>query len=630
MTSTTTETTYHPTMPYSQERLELALGLFCRMRPHLKRRGLPHEHLEQNLKSKYELRWGTLESAKKAPSTWIDDDDSADYDPKQDIPKRKFSKARVGQKVSAERPAKRQRRLSMSEEDEEEKEDDDDDEPGLLVTLKTTSKRGRAFLSCLRDRSSDEYEGNIYEDAAPGLCNKRYPLRSRGKSISSLLALFDPQPSQEDSQASTKSLLSLDLGHPAARGCKSCWEFNQDCSLVDNPAFYPCQICREDGLDCELIIQPRRKRGCENCKKKRKVVCSYLQSNNASHHLPCTQCQTAGIRCCAGPAKERQMRVTGEHETQDDDIGDNFVHLVCPPQQGQTETIQPLPTPESLRRCSVDDSNFDTGATAVCQDSQPEPEEEEDKHGETLLKPSLVIPKSVPCEPQSRGNGLVRNGPAPITRVITTSFAHPINFSYEPPADGTKPCHWCHDFRYGIIGIGTLNVEIIDYHDGNGYIEIEGGHVGQGHEPSRMCIICALERLHIMNCSTHTISPLEGRNEETFDYDAAYESLLQEPGEDRDAKTLALWCMLCPRPAFYGCVTVQSVDKFQEPVDPSDPAAKGCGLLLCSDCARLCKEFGADLERVVSENRKSLGEDGVRADAVYLLPENDLWKSYCG
>lgn len=610
---TTTESQYYPTMPYSQERLELALNLFRRTKPYLKQKGLPHEYLEKNLRSKYELRWGTIKNARNAPSTWIDDDDSGDYDPKQDVPKRKLCKSRLSQRDNAVRPAKRQKQPSIEE------------EPGLLVTLKLTSEAGKAFLSTLHHRTRIEQEEDSFEDA--GLecslfSSKRYSLRRRGKRDTLRDPPFNKQPSRGGGpQISTQSLLSLDLGHPAARGCKSCWEFNHECSLVDRPAVYPCQVCREDGFDCELIIQPKQKRGCENCKRKRKVVCSYLQSD-ADHHLPCKQCQDVGMQCLAGPARDKQIRVSNEDDMLDDEPSDDPVqNFSLPSPQRHTETIQPLPTPESLRSNSPKDWNSRTGIYAVRQ-----PKSKESAPQDNILpEPLLATPNYQPCSSQHKKNSTLG-----ITRMITTSFAHPINFAYEPPNNGSRPCHWCHDFRYGILGLGTLHVEVIDYGDGSGYIEIEGGHISRGHEPSRMCIICALERVHTMNCNSHTISALKGYDEKSFDYDAAYQDLLQEPGPNGEVKTTTLWCMLCPRPASHGCVTVQSVDKFQEPVDPSDPSAKGCGLLLCSDCADLVRKFRSNLEKVVSENKKVEGENGVRADAVYLLPGNDLWKFYTG
>jgi hypothetical protein len=414
------------------------------------------------------------------------------------------------------RPAKRRKQPSITE------------EPGLLVTLKPTSEAGKAFLSTLQDRSRIEQEEDSFEDAGLGslFSNKRYSLRRRGKKDNLRDPPFNKRPSLGGSQASIQSLLSLDLGHPAARGCKPCWEFNHECSLIDRPAVYPCQVCREDGFDCELIIEPKQKRDARIARERGKVVCTYLQSD-ADHHLPCKQCQDVGTRCLAGPAKDKQIRVSDEDDMLDNEASPQTFSL--PSQRRQTKTIQPLPTPESLRSSSCKDSNSCTGIHAVRQQSQPKC-----KGGDILPESLLEARSPKPCSSQSKNNTLG------ITRMITTSFAHPVNFTYEPPSDGSKPCHWCHDFRYGILGLGTLHVEVIDYGDGNGYIEIEGGHVSQGHKPSRMCIICALERVHIVNCNGHTVSALKGYDEKPFDYDAAYESLLQEPGqkwrrEDDDA-----------------------------------------------------------------------------------------------
>lgn len=146
-----------------------------------------------------------------------------------------------------------------------------------------------------------------------------------------------------------------------------------------------------------------------------------------------------------------------------------------------------------------------------------------------------------------------------------------------------------------------------------------------------------------MNCAGHTIAPLEGYDPETFDYDAAFASLVPSPaangssaggnGDDGGSGTPVMknpWYMLCPNPAFFGCVTAQSVNKFQEPVTPSSPDAVGCGLLLCTNCAKLMQIFHCDVAKVVKWNRERDGQDGVRADAVYLLPGNDLYRFYCG
>ncbi|KAB8079305.1 hypothetical protein BDV29DRAFT_164786 [Aspergillus leporis] len=62
------------------------------------------------------------------------------------------------------------------------------------------------------------------------------------------------------------------------------------------------------------------------------------------------------------------------------------------------------------------------------------------------------------------------------------------------------PCHWFSNFRYGLLGLRKKTIDVLDFGDGR-YIEIGGGHVAQGHEPSRMCVVCALERIRIMRCA---------------------------------------------------------------------------------------------------------------------------------
>lgn len=211
-------------------------------------------------------------------------------------------------------------------------------------------------------------------------------------------------------------------------------------------------------------------------------------------------------------------------------------------------------------------------------------------------------------------------------RTLTTSLAHPVTFAHDPPDDGTSPCHWCDNFIYGLLGRGKRTVQIMDY--GNGRCEeISGGHTEAGHEPSRMCIACALERIRITQCTWHRIIPLQGYSPDTFDFDAAFNSLT--PGIE-EPKMINPWCSLCPSPAFFGCSAIQPVNVYQECVEPCSPDAVGCGLLLCERCEAGMRECGGELGKVVKRNEQEDEGFGSRADVEYILPGNNLYRFYAG
>lgn len=77
-------------MAYTMARLDQALKLFRKTKRQLVLDGFPVSYLENWIESKYSLRNRTLSRSKSLHSTWIDNDDSADYNPKNDLqPKRK-------------------------------------------------------------------------------------------------------------------------------------------------------------------------------------------------------------------------------------------------------------------------------------------------------------------------------------------------------------------------------------------------------------------------------------------------------------------------------------------------------------------------------------------------------------
>ncbi|KKA22630.1 C6 finger domain protein [Rasamsonia emersonii CBS 393.64] len=576
---------HHCAMAYTMERLEQALRLFRKSKRRLSKCGLPHKHLEDCIKSKYDLR--IREPYHDKVLDLLDETDNndsdVDYDPRQALRKKRPAPTNSAQ----ERPAKRRKENGLSSTRQRDT---------LPITLKLSSATGRSLLSKIAfpiNRGLDNDDGHFSAGSQPylptTLSSGRHSLRSRDN-------IPIPRNARSGSEPrSTRSLLSLDPDHPAARG-----------------------LCREDQVDCDLIIPPGQKRGCENCKRKG-LVCSYDEEQE-DHRLPCQQCQKAKLQCIAGPADDRHQSDPSTVDASDKESPCSpFSSVSLLPQSSQsslseTNSINSL---HSLSVCANLPGVKGFQPTSCLFKTPSHRLKESRARLESMLSkpwdPNNLI-KATPEPPQQPPEKIqlqpphVTNTPKGKqgrTRVITMSFAHPINFAYEPPDDDdSKPCHWCNDFTYGIFGLGEVKVEVIEYEDQDGLVEIEGGHVGQGHEPSRMCAICALERIHIVNCREHTISALQGYDPLNFDYDAAFDSLaplLPDSGNSGDKsrpqgpKQINPWCMLCPNPAFFGCTTIQSVDKFQEPVCPSSPSAVGCGLLLCTNCAQLMQTCQSDI-----------------------------------
>jgi hypothetical protein len=311
-------------------------------------------------------------------------------------------------------------------------------------------------------------------------------------------------------------------------------------------------------------MAPTRKRTCENCKRGRKQ-CSYSHGDT-DHSLPCKQCQAFGVHCIAGPARYAPGSGEERDNTEVKDGQDSPQGSPPARMAGMNESIESLAFPGQA-----------TSGGRV---------------------PAAAAEKA----------------PVGVTRTIQTAFAHPVNLAYEPPCDGRNPCHWCSNFAYGIVGLGQRTVEVAGMEDGE-YLEVDGGHVGDGHPPSRMCVACAHQRVRIMRCSAHRVVPLPDYNIDDFDFDAAYRSLVSAPGREAPEKGNP-WCSLCPNPAFFGCGAAQ----------PS--GAVGCGLLLCERCTVLTRGYKGDLGRVVSRNKKEDPDFGCRADVDFVLAGSELEQMY--
>lgn len=189
------------------------------------------------------------------------------------------------------------------------------------------------------------------------------------------------------------------------------------------------------------------------------------------------------------------------------------------------------------------------------------------------------------------------------------------------------PCHWCDDTVYGLLGLGEVEVEVVDNGDGQGYTEVLDGHVAAGYPLSRMCGFCTLDRLKITACKTHEIEPIEGIDPETFDPNSALEYMTPDAASSAPFD----WCSICPAAALFACCKPMEDMGYQ-----ADEIAKGeetgCGLKLCEPCAvALVNDHGGALPQLLGklmlEKSKLTKENRgfvLRADADFLHPDGEL------
>ncbi|KAL9132098.1 MAG: hypothetical protein Q9217_000134 [Psora testacea] len=407
-------------------------------------------------------------------------------------------------------------------------------------------------------------------------------------------------------------LEDVTLGHPAARGCKACFELGHPCPLREEGTRYPCSLCQEDRVDCELIMEPQVKGRCTACAK-RKVVCSFLDDGGIRG--PCKQCKDSSIKCIAGPKNGRtrtgpSLDTVYSPET-DNDLGRSFVSCF------QCRTAK--------RWCSLQD-NRQVIPCNRCRKSDIsctfEPVARRNISCRTTRRHDPGLPATndkALAFPIAKRN----NNPKSSTKVITTKLAHPIKFNYQPDCNPSESCHWCDDLVYGLLGLGEANIEVIDYHDGQGYVEVGDGHTAAGHLPSRMCDTCTLQRIIIAACRIHELEPVEGMDPMNFDFQTFMDHMM--PGKAKSAPFL--WCSVCPAPAFFRCCKKMDLGMIKGQGDEEIDGGGGCGLVLCEYCAvSLIGEHNGNLGALIDRMTRERADDGfgLRADVDFLHPQGEL------
>lgn len=504
---------------------------------------------------KYDLRPQTRESTSHFTSTWLDNDKTGLYDPAEE--RRKL-------RQRPKRSNLLQRSLTSWYSDESEGQTASFKErahtiPRLEITLRFESEAGKTSF---RKRVLSP---PVRSEPTHEICSERR-LRRRDSGVALSRAFT--------SGISKKHRIPVDLpqdltGHPAARGCWECLAIGIRCPLLDDERAWPCTACTDDDHECELITPPKYKRTCERCKNKR-LPCSYGRS--LDHSEACEECSRDGWDCIAGPARESiQPRIRYDRDWENDpyvepkppkikkmpscrrcqesgqacsfSAGDNGEECTACEMAGANCVRNTEKAPKAGRKrkregvgpVAKSKSRADTDPDDK-EDSSPQRAKKSRRssgvHRSLNLKGTggddfLQLAKGVslnqygekqasevadsdedddsslsPLQQMAPGVSSGRGTP----RTITTSFSHPIKFN----SDGRDPCMFCLDDVFPIFGMGSKEVEVIEWHDGRGLEEIKGGHRGEGVESTRMCLTCTTDRLSIVLCAKHELRPLEG------------------------------------------------------------------------------------------------------------------------
>ena len=536
---------------------------------------------------KYDLRPSARDKNKLGPSTHVDQDESGDFDPNQkdlSLPAPLKRKREPGLSVAdAAGNTPKRRKASNWRQGRYEG-------ASFVVVLKFASDIAKAIFATSATEAAAEFpEVGLSDDCSEEKIWRYsdYDTAVQGAAPHSLR-----RRAKEESEAFEYPA----LGYPAARGCKACFDLGQTCWLLDEGSSYPCTLCREDDHDCDLIISPLRKRSCEGCKRK-KAFCSYREEDS-NHSLPCDLCTKRKIKCIAGPQSGRTR------------VGPSM-------DQYPSERVKAANALERSLLSRDEDGRLSKGA----------------ENGRTKRKISLKMFPFIDLGPRNGGSTGVTapkvftyTSLIPVkepstkvkTKIITTQYAHPITFNYQPQTS----CHWCVSPAYGLLGLGETKVEVLDHADGNGFVEIGGGHVSRGAESSKMCQGCTLERLMIAACRVHELESLEDAGiKDAGAMDTDFGAVMEYMMPDAPPAPFE-WCSICPSPAYYACCKKPDLD-----LGLDLGGTKGCGLLLCENCtASLLSEHSGCLDALI-DNLKSDGSGGafgLRADAEFLLPSGEL------
>lgn len=207
---------------------------------------------------------------------------------------------------------------------------------------------------------------------------------------------------------------------------------------------------------------------------------------------------------------------------------------------------------------------------------------------------------------------------------ITTRFSHPVDFKYLPQR-GLPPCDFCYDLRFGIAGMEEIVVEVYRLPGSRQYEEMGNGHRAMGTAPTKMCVKCSLERLHISGCKQHELEQIASLSEKKLTT-TFMEQAVANAGDLKHSVHPV--CSICQhpdglRPASARCCRKQATDSLGRPLAEGS-LATGCGLFVCRSCEKIIRQDGGLIREAHFDQSGEVWQRGARgrrwrADFAFLL-----------
>jgi hypothetical protein len=493
-------------------------------------------------------------------STWMDNDDSGDYDEAQDLRRERRRRIRVHR-----RPYTTRERVKET-------------------------NAGPQLLACLRFKS-EEFQSSfarLIATSDPVQTQSGYNLRSR-----------NPAGGDDDDD--------IDLtGHPEARGCLGCFDLRIPCSLLEDEQAWPCRCCEQEDEFCVLLTPPVQKRACEDCKRLKKT-CSFTYTRN--HFDKCQDCVVAGRRCVAGPVQDFIRR---------------RIRYPAPGEEAIVSSNKKLgkaSVPDDCRECRAANrpcnymGNVPVRACEACVTRYlpcTEPNAPLDPSPEPKIAPSVnsvIAPDTVKTRKSKLKSVLKAPSHKKVAvKHIRTKFFHPVAFGFESSAKEGDFCLFCDMPSFAFLGATPEPRQLTVYDAGNNspYREVRKVH-SSGHS-TNVCLTCTLQRITTVMCSGHNMSQIRDKRHTDEEQMEAFNAIL-----DGYVLNELSYCTICCSLADYKCVT-----RDDEMRDEDEP---GCNLRLCSRCfGRWSKHYAGDLGKMLADidNNQPMELGCVRADVEFL------------